>query len=530
MSIINEILKLVGGAEIVSKEENFDIFKLIATISVKPNIDNVKEMLPEVMVKFDPAYVDVRLVFEISQPVVIHNEENISRKISELENGLELYEEDEPFECNLEIQINKKRKTEIYDFDLFVKHLEDSNICTVLHDFSEALRDSGNIFNVWEDLSPQYTENISFVSKYPSGKTHALCEKEGVRRGLLEKRNKCSHFSHGVAIEVIPEDFHVVQVTKTNLASLFCILEKYLSIIFLSDFSQIQGDELTYRLKGYKLLSGIASKKDISFISNDELYDIYKWTYNEGNLVDKIGLSRNIISIHVEDDSICKIQTGASDSVQSSYDVYLKENVKQYIEIKNKISEFLQSQSDKASEMTKNMFASLKTSLWTFVTFFISVFLIRAFSQNQDAEFFSDNIFYTSLTLILISFIYMSVSILEINSDRNRLLQKYNDIKNRYVDLLNKSDLDKIIDTEKERMKEGGYIDGKKKLYTIAWVCINIALLILILLLKFAESGKNESGHIRSYVTDKAIAQVGINRAPTLKALDLKPEVPVLGN
>ncbi|WP_211047310.1 hypothetical protein, partial [Pectobacterium versatile] len=60
------------------------------------------------------------------------------------------------------------------------------------------------------------------------------------------------------------------------------------------------------------------------------LFDIYEWIYNQGNFVDKIGLARNIISIHTQDNSILNIPKSVLKSIESSFDIYLKDNVKQY--------------------------------------------------------------------------------------------------------------------------------------------------------------------------------------------------------
>lgn len=519
MSIIHDILKVFGEVEDITQEENFDIFKLDGALRKKPDFDTIESKLPELLEKFDPAISNISLTFTTSQPVIIRNTDDIATKISDLKDGIELYDE-EAFECDIDIRITKVKKTEIYNFGLFIDYLENSEIYQAFYKFSEVIRNDQNIFNIWEDIESQHTENISFISKYPIDQSSNPASASKVRNDLLEKRNKCSHFSNGATIEVVPEDFHALNITNSRLQCYLSTLEKYLSIIFLSDFSQIEGNKLTYRIKGYKLISGTLDKNKISDISSNELYDIYKWTYNEGNLIDKIGLSRNIISIHTEEDSICKIQVGASNSVKSSYDLYLKENVKQYIEIKNKISEFIQSQSDKASDMTKNMFSSMKTSLWTFVTFFISVFLMRAFSKNQDIELFSGAVFTISIALILFSFIYMLISIVEINTDKKRLLQKYSDVKDRYTDLLNKSDLDKIIDTEKEKEKEGGYIDKKKGLYTCAWSAMNIILLILVLFLKYTESNDNRTDYKRPNLSDKVIAKVIIDTNKSYNHID----------
>jgi len=196
-----------------------------------------------------------------------------------------------------------------------------------------------------------------------------------------------------------------------------------------------------------------------------------------------MGLSRNIISIHLTSDSILSIEKGTSNSIKSGYDLYLKENVKQYIEIKNKISEFIQVQSDKSLEITKNMFSMFKTGLWTFTTFFITVFLLRVLSKESVLGAFSKEVYLVSLLLITFSIIYLIISVIEINSDRDRLLKKYSDFKNRYKDLLDKKDLNKILDDDKVKEEEKEYINRKRNQYSLFWIFTNILLFIIVTVL-----------------------------------------------
>ena len=278
---------------------------------------------------------------------------------------------------------------------------------------------------------------------------------------------------------------------------------------------------MKYRLKGYKLLSETVSLDQLIAHNSKELSSIYEWTFLEGNYTDKIGLARNVLSIHLENETLLSIESGAANSVQSGYDLYLKDNVKQYIEIKNKISEFIQNQSDKALEMTKNMFSMFKTGLWTFTTFFITVFLLRVVNKGTIEGAFSFEVFVVSMLLIAISFIYLLISIFEINSDRDRLLGKYADIRNRYKELLNKNDLDKIFDVDNVSKKEKRYINKKRNCYILVWLLTNtiIAGAVCIIYFSSASPSLYKKSEVTEYIEPTKIKVEKINAVTIQESL-----------
>ena len=342
-------------------------------------------------------------------------------------------------------------------------------------DFSSILK-----FDVWEDIEFFSTESIVFQSVFPSNQSNCSIDLQAIspddRANCIVKRDKCGHFANASQFNFLPNDFKPC-VVNNNLEKYFNGLFNALLIIYLSDFSSVQGNVLKYRLKGYKLLSEDINFDKLLDYDPSELKSIYEWTYLEGNYIDKIGLARNIISIHLENETILSIEKVTSDSVESSYDLYLKENVKQYIEIKNKISEFIQGQSDKALEMTKSMFSMFKTGLWTFTTFFITVFLLRVVNKGTFSGVINFEVYMISMLLIVFSFIYLGISVFEINSDRNRLLGKYSEIRNRYKELLNKKDLDKILNEDEIKKLEETYINTKRNSYIGVWEITNFLAL-----------------------------------------------------
>ncbi|HBA4203567.1 TPA: hypothetical protein J5G40_004688, partial [Escherichia coli] len=145
------------------------------------------------------------------------------------------------------------------------------------------------------------------------------------------------------------------------------------------------------------------------------------------------------------------------------------------------ISEMLISQADKASEITKNMLATLKTSFWSLISFFITVILVKIVSAKTGDTIISGEIVILMGVFLLFSFVYLWLSECEVNEEKNRLFDRYTTIKDRYKDLLNEDDLNKIIDTDALKSKDDSYIQKRRKVYRRVWISFNIIMLLTVL-------------------------------------------------
>lgn len=296
-----------------------------------------------------------------------------------------------------------------------------------------------------------------------------------------ESRDKVSHFVNAVPFEFIPECFSI-QILDDKLKKIFDRLKSIFLLIFLSDYSSIKNNNLSFKIKGYKTLQcetdGFLEAGTIS-----ELNEIYEWVYGDGPFTDKVGIARNVISIHVAGEDISTLEIGTCSSARSGYDLYLKSNVKQYIEVKNKISDMLHAQADKATSIVKDMFTMFKTSMWTFVAFFMSSVILRSTKFIADPKV-DISIFIAGIAFIILSYGYIIFARHEVEIEKKRLGDKYEEINNRYKDLLNEQDLKKIlsqsdVNNKSSKDREFAYINSKKKYYTIWWIGINTAMLIV---------------------------------------------------
>lgn len=407
---------------------------------------------------------------------------NIDIFLSDLETKLSIRDETDKY--SLDIVINKSRKfgeTSVYSLTDFVKFWSKGGIPSSFQKIQELASDV-RILRVYEWNKVVKTNCFLFT---PFNDNNQL-EKQLERSGLHTKRDKVGHFANASQFNFIPEDFNFdVLPDALSLIDLFNKLKLISSLVYICDFSRFSDDGgIHLRLNGYRLFSKDISVSDkINSESEAEYYEIYKWAFGEGNIVDKVGLSRNIISLHLVQDNLLNIQEKTLQSIGSGYQIYLKENVKQYIEIKNKLSEFIQNSSDKASEIVKSIAGYYKSSIWTMYSFFASVFLLRILSKNNDGVLVTEEVYYLFIAFSIINIIIMRYALKELDEEKERFVENYLALKDRYKDLLLPEDLLNVLNNDKQHTSDVKYIENKRKSFFSLWDRSLSVIFIIISLL-----------------------------------------------
>lgn len=519
MTLLDDILKAIGTTDSLEIKHNFNYFSSKGDL-VSPN----KNLGTELQQIFEHI-----LTNELFIVISLKNGEQDSIKFSSANIGsfndrssefFGNYDENE--KTTFEIESKNWENLNIFHIPTFIDYLSQSKIADSLTCWSKYFQENRLIINIHSDYETTNNDYIFIHSVYSNHNAAQLedWKKTSIDNKLLsnqiERRDKVSHFVNASQYNFTPECFSFDK--NFFLKPHFDYLRSIFVLIFLSDYSSINEITFKFKIKGFKTLDCKLSEGSLSDSVNSELFDIYKWVYDEGSFVDKVGIARNVISIHVTDENISTLETGTCYSAQSGYDLYLKDNVKQYIEVKNKIADMLYNQSEKASGIVKDMFTKFKTSMWTLFSFFILSFLSKVYSKisastpTLDTFVFNDSslalsfstkannhysildilildnsIICIGVLIILFSFCYLVFAYCESNDEINRLKEKYNEIENRYKDLLNEQDLEKIliqsnVDNKSPEERELNYIRNKRKSYTKWWSCINILLLALLLI------------------------------------------------
>jgi len=452
--------------EIIENNSNFSCKYDIS----KPHKPNSIEL--ETALALIPDRDSVNIVFHIdsSEDSVLNGskKEKIDIFLSGLETKLLIRDETDKY--SLDIVINKSRKTgelSVYSLTDFVKFWSTGGIPSSFRKIQELARDV-QVLRVYElnnDVKTNYFLFTSFNSD-------VQFEKHLDRSELYTKRDKVGHFANASQFNFIPEDFSFdILPDAASLVLLFNKLKLISSLVYICDFSRFSDDnEIHLRLNGYRLFSkDISVTDEINSESKTEYYEIYKWAFGEGNVVDKVGLSRNIISLHLIEGNLLNIQEKTLQSIGSGYQIYLKENVKQYIEIKNKLSEFIQNSSDKASEIVKSIAGYYKSSIWTMYSFFASVFLLRILSKNNDGVLVTEEVYYLFIAFSIINIIIMRYALKELDEEKDRFIEIYLSLKDRYTDLLLPEDLLNVLNDDKQHRSDVKYIENKRKSFRTLW-------------------------------------------------------------
>lgn len=254
------------------------------------------------------------------------------------------------------------------------------------------------------------------------------------------------------------------------MKELFSKIKIILSLVYLSNIATFQDNELHLQLNGYKNRDYIIMLDKFDYKENyEELFNIYYWCMCDGNITDKISLARNIISIHCKYSDILDIDNKTLASIKSNYDLYLKENVKQYIELKNKAIEFINKTIKDSSQIIIEFVNNLKKNIATFLTFIIGTILANIISGGNLDNIFTDDIVAICCWILLGSFGYLYISLREVNFKINIYKKEYTQLKHSYKDFLDENDINDIFGNDKAYIENLKMIQRLRKNYMLLW-------------------------------------------------------------
>ncbi|MDR2126727.1 MAG: hypothetical protein LBP63_07850 [Prevotellaceae bacterium] len=383
------------------------------------------------------------------------------------------------FELKVIIVKNINAQTvSIYYLDKFIEYLSNQPIIFFLDKINETF--NGNdfvIFEMQDNFSSEFsTQTIKFIHR-----GHQATNNSNVNR--IEKINKTKNLCHCNIVskyQFIPDDFFPINKNNIALDKIFCRYSLLYSAIFLFDIFNIDGSNVEYKLNGYKTLNQKLTFLDIDISSYVIYFQIYNWVYDGGNIVDKIGLARNILSLNFDKENL-KLSKPVFEAIKSGFKIYQKENIKQYIDIRNKISDQLVELQNKADKIVENFVSDYKKTFLAVVSFFISVIVIRVVSKGDFIGGFTKEVTFLTFGFLLISLFVMCFALWEINVQLKRYKKFYENLKVRYTDLLDESDIERILNNNKDFNCNKRFIKRKRNAYTILWI-ISLLLLFFIVL------------------------------------------------
>lgn len=293
---------------------------------------------------------------------------------------------------------------------------------------------------------------------------------------------------------MLPYDFYLLQRTdqKLEIEKIFDKLTLLLSVIAISNYSSFKKNKLDYSINGYNNIKSEINFEHISFPVSDikKIYDIFDWIYKEEkNILERIEVSRNILSLYCIDNNILEINNSILNSIKSNYSIYLKRNVDRYMKV-IKDGQSLLNELENNFYMLQNTFNNkFKKSISTLFTFLISTVLFNTLATGKIQNIFTKDITILSIVLFIILIIVFLYEIFELIKNTDKIENNYEEKKKLLYLILGKNEIEdifkdiKILELNKKEVKN--LIKKSAMIFIILLIIFFTALFYLSIWFKY---------------------------------------------
>ncbi|MDD2509292.1 MULTISPECIES: hypothetical protein [Aliarcobacter] len=364
---------------------------------------------------------------------------------------------------------NSHEYTTIYFMDSFIEFLnKTANISFIFELFEK----HNKKFKVLSEQNFYVKTNNFYFASAQNYDSLVIIENNNEEK--LKKINENCHFGNAASIKFLPEDFYYKfndSFSNQNFKNLFERLSMVLLLRVFADVSEFNDNKLIYKMFGYKT---IQHQYDLMSIKTNFLNDYYQsysdLFFDNSNFIDKIGLARNVISLHTVNQDFTNIKGDIYSSIKSNYNIYLKENIKKYIDLKNKITDKLFAISNSFDNLVDEFSKSFKSSFYTLSTIFLSLILLKLIKGNTShIPIFTFEVYLFLIAVLFAMYLFKKYILFELSQKKSRLFEQYEQLKNQYISLLDKSDLDELLMYNNFKEKNDTYITEQTKQYSKYW-------------------------------------------------------------
>ena len=388
----------------------------------------------------------------------------------------ELLEDEQIF---VKLEINKEiqnRHFSVYCFEQFAEDLIRLPIEQALNAFSLILNESEGyiVFDLFDNRNIFFTKTMFFI-----GANNQEVNIDFDREQRLQECRETSYFYNQDHYELLPDDFKIIVGYEGNpFVELFQKFETILSLCMLASNSSILRGNLKLQILGQRSVEYTYDLKDIE--GNPILYKVYDWIYSGGSSIDKALIARNIICLHCKYEPLLCLDLKALAAILSNYNLYLKENVTQYLELKNKVAEFISGIVSKTGEYATELLDKFKTNLIAIFGFLFTVIIANIVSDQP-----LDNIFTKDITAILElvlagSVVYLIISFKQSQYQMKKVYDSYEELKKSYDQILTDDDIKESFQDDKIIMDMKKTVSKSQKMYLSIWICFLVILLVCL--------------------------------------------------
>jgi|GEM_PF-1404197 len=390
--------------------------------------------------------------------------------------------DDDHDDVNIDIKIYKNinnNNLSIYSVETFFEFIKTSPLTRNLKNLSDFFGEF-LAFEVFNDIQRFGSNTITF---YPTSEEYVFNADVNPQREIyLSKINDHANV-HGGDFQFIPTDFYLIERgVLEELNEWFDSLCSMFSIFSIANnASYCDSEKVRFKIDGYR--SVFTKEKPFlelgAFVQYT--YQIFEWIYGNGECGDKLGLVRNVLTLHLDENRDISFDEKTINAIRSNYQIYLQSNVDSYMEVKNKITEFVLESSSKVHNLCDIFIENFRNSIIAFVTFLLTVVLVNGIQTGDIEKIFSNAVIYIVGILSLVSIVWLILSCFDVwrrfghycNSTLNTLRINYHCI---------------LVDEEIEEVTVGQFSSNrdylKKQLivYSLSWAGITILFFLMFFL------------------------------------------------
>ena len=187
-----------------------------------------------------------------------------------------------------------------------------------------------------------------------------------------------------------------------------------------------------------------------------------------------------LFSLHCKYCSILDIDSSVFISIISSYGLYLKENVSQYLEAKTKVSEFISTIGSKMTESAYELLNDFKKNIIAIFSFFLTVILVNVVSEHPLENLLTREITVIMELILLGSLAYYFISLIQSISRVKGIQKSYYSLRSNYVGVFLPEEIDDIFNKDNVFSENQEAVKKNLILFSAIWIGFVIIAFITI--------------------------------------------------
>ncbi len=159
-------------------------------------------------------------------------------------------------------------------------------------------------------------------------------------------------------------------------------------------------------------------------------------------------------------------------AIKSNYNIYLKDNVDKYIELKNKLTEFVINTSNQMNDIIGNFIGNFEKNIAAFITFILGTMIANIVSDSPLDNILTNDVISIIIAILIGSIGYLVITIIATYYRFLSYKRSYDDLKESYSEILNEQDINIIFKNDKEYFYNKNNIKKISIIFSTIWILI----------------------------------------------------------